>query len=303
MNRYIKNLLTSLLCILLIYSISIACRPTGPISKAVIGGGSGSALSLPLKTGQTISYATGDDGDLEQGLERSYTIKTTGNQSGTTNITINGKTHALSNNTVPDNRTGLEWARYVSTADIGPAADGRLFWKQYTITGETVTFNAAGKTITAAVGNPFSVDALCIGRVFTVADTVNNNGVYTVANIAGNVITTVEALVNEGPIATDFATVGDLIWDLLDQANANALGGYTDWRIPNRNELESILNIENCDPAIDTTIFPSTPSSYHWSASTHPCYSANAFSVGFGSGYVFYANKQTYKCYVRLCRG
>jgi len=80
-------------------------------------------LSQPLVTGQKTSYATGDDGDLELGLSRGYTVLTTGQYSGTSNIVINGKTHALSNNCVQDNKTGLMWARYVPTADIGPAAE------------------------------------------------------------------------------------------------------------------------------------------------------------------------------------
>ena len=155
------------------------------------------------------------------------------------------------------------WARYVPTADIGPATNGQLFWGQWTLEAETVTFDAAGKTITADSGTPFDTYALCAGRKFTVAGTVNNDGTYTVASIATNVITTVEALVNEVSVATDFATVDDLIWNFLDQANTNELGGYSDWRIPNYHELPSIVDLANCSPAIDTTTFPSTPATYH----------------------------------------
>jgi len=84
--------------------------------------------SLLLKTGQTTSYHAGDDGDLEKGVARDYTVLTTGQYSGTTDITINGKTHALSNECVKDNNTGLMWARYVPNADIGPDNNGKLFW-------------------------------------------------------------------------------------------------------------------------------------------------------------------------------
>lgn len=85
--------------------------------------------SQPLKTGQTLLYEPGDDGDLEEGIARDYTILTTGLYSGTTDIVINAKTHALSNNCVIDNSTDLMWARFVPLGDIGPDSNGKLLWK------------------------------------------------------------------------------------------------------------------------------------------------------------------------------
>ena len=260
-------------------------------------------ISAPLKTGQTVSYATGDDGDLEKGNARSYTALTTGQYSLTTDITINGKTHALSNECVQDNRTGLMWARYVPTADIGPGDDGQLFWEQWTLAANSCTFDAATKTITAAAGTPFDVGALCVGRKITLSGTASNDGVVTVAVISTTVITTVEALTDEGPVNTTFATLDDLIWDALDQANANSLGGYADWRIPNYNELISLVDLGRYSPSIDVTAFPSTPNSHHWTSSTRPDYTTYAFIVDFGNGYVLYINKRPARHYLRLVRG
>ena len=65
-----------------------AMYPSGP---SLLDGGL-------LKTGQTTSYETSDDGDLEKGLARDFELLNTGGYSGTTNIVINGKTCALSNN-------------------------------------------------------------------------------------------------------------------------------------------------------------------------------------------------------------
>jgi len=260
--------------------------------------------SRPLKTGQTTSYATGDDGDLELGVSRYYSIYTTGQYSGTTNITINSKTHALSNNCVRDNRTGLMWARYVPTADIGPATDGKLFWEQWTLASKTdISFTAGTKTINSGASE-FNTSALCAGRKFTVSGSTSNDGTYTVSTISTANIVTVEALADESAGASvTIATVDDLIWNFSAQANANTLGGYTDWRIPNRFELESIVSLDPCSPAIDTTTFPSTPTSYHWTASTRLCAIANAFRVFFTGGDVAGIDKQTNKYYVRLCRG
>ena len=261
--------------------------------------------SRPLKTGQTVQYdSQEDDGYWEKGIAHSYTVFTTGQYSGTTNIVINGKTHVLSNNCVIDNNTGLMWARYVPNADIGPATDGKLFWQQWTLAAETVTFTAADGKITADAGTPFNTGALCAGRKFTVSGSAaGNDGTYTVSAITTSVITTVEGVNNEVSIAIDFASVDDLIWDFLDQANTNSLGGYTDWRIPNYHELPSIVDLGAFNPCIDTTTFPSTPSSYHWTASTRPDNTATAFYVHFGYGGVTSHSKVTYKYYVRLVRG
>ena len=258
-----------------------------------------------LKTGQTVMYATGDDGDLELGVPKDYTVLSTGQYSGTSNIVINGKTHALSNNCVKDNRTGLMWARYVPTADIGPAADGQLFWEQWTLGPKTDISFANATSIINSVAGDFDIAALCVGRIFTVSGSTGNDGTYTVTAITVNNITVAEALADEGAAASvSFATVDDLIWDALAQANANSLGGYNDWRIPNRFKLPSIVNLGNCNPAIDTTVFPSTPTLYHWTSSTSPCNSSHAFYMSLYDGFVhnFYA-KQTAKYCVRFVRG
>jgi len=182
-----------------------------------------------LRTGQITSYHDHDDGYYRKGAATDYTILTTDQYSGSINITINSKTHALSNECVKDNKTGLMWARYVPDADIGPDNDGKLFW----------------------------VDA---------------------AN-------------------------GEDIWAFVAQANANSLGGYNDWRIPNFLELVSILNLGLYDPCINTAAFPSTPADYHWTSTTLPGYSTRAFGVYFYYGYTYYYIKTTYKFYVRLVRG
>lgn len=264
-----------------------------------------------LKTGQETSYHAGDDGDLELGLDHDYEILTTGQYAGTTNIVINGKTHALSNNCIKDhnvliNGKKLMWARYVPNNDIGPAADGKLFWKQWTLANKIdISFDAGTKVINSVAGQ-FSTASLCIGRkvTFSGAGVGGNNQTVTVAAITANNLTTEEVIFDEAAGASiSLATVDDLIWDFLDQANANNLGGHNDWYIPNHHELPSIIDIGHCNPAIDTTVFPSTPSTYHWTASTTPCSSAYAFVVHFRSGFVYGDNKEAYKYYVRLVRG
>ena len=44
------------------------------------------------------------------------------------------------------------------------------------------------------------------------------------------------------------------------------LGGFTDWRLPTKEESMSILNLDSNNPALNTTYFPTTTAGYWWSA-------------------------------------
>jgi Protein of unknown function (DUF1566) len=83
--------------------------------------------------------------------------------------------------------------------------------------------------------------------------------------------------------------------------SANTADSATGWRLPNVKELASLADKGCQSPAIDSTAFPSTPSSWYWSSSPYVGYSGNAWNVGFGgglvSGYNRYGSSQ-----VRLVR-
>jgi hypothetical protein len=55
----------------------------------------------------------------------------------------------------------------------------------------------------------------------------------------------------------------------LQQATSQASSTGVAWRLPNIRELVSIVDKTRSNPAIDSTAFPSTPSSWFWSASTY----------------------------------
>jgi hypothetical protein len=57
--------------------------------------------------------------------------------------------------------------------------------------------------------------------------------------------------------------------EALDYAGSQDFAGYTDWRLPNVKELESLV-IQNCyEPAINEALFPNTLESglYFWTSS------------------------------------
>ncbi len=63
------------------------------------------------------------------------------------------------------------------------------------------------------------------------------------------------------------------------------LAGHSDWRLPSRIELVSIMDFGQGHPKVDTTYFPSTPSNYFWSSSPLAGSSSYAWRVGFSGGY------------------
>lgn len=86
-------------------------------------------------------------------------------------------------------------------------------------------------------------------------------------------------------------------------ANADAYKGTSDWRVPSKNELESIVKIDKSGPTIDSTAFPGTPMIARlWTSTTYALLPANAWGINFNDGEVDY-NTKTEPGYVRLVRG
>jgi hypothetical protein len=87
----------------------------------------------------------------------------------------------------------------------------------------------------------------------------------------------------------------------LDTAAASGFAGHSDWRLPDVNELRSIVEERCYQPAINTAVFPVTPSSYFWSSSPHASNSNYAWLVYFGYGNS-YGDYRYYGRNVRLVR-
>ena len=77
---------------------------------------------------------------------------------------------------------------------------------------------------------------------------------------------------------------------------------HSDWRLPNRNELASLLERQCSSPAINATLFPSTVAGPYWSSSPNAGDAQQAWSVNFTDGRVNGAAK-TASAYVRMVRG
>jgi Protein of unknown function (DUF1566) len=90
----------------------------------------------------------------------------------------------------------------------------------------------------------------------------------------------------------------------LQTASNSTFAGFTDWRLPNVNELQSLLERACYSPAINALRFPGPfNSNYYWSATSGANNSSNAWVVGFfyGDADRFARKIDTYV--VRLVRG
>ena len=91
----------------------------------------------------------------------------------------------------------------------------------------------------------------------------------------------------------------------VNTGNAGKNLGHSDWRLPNKNELASLVEQRCSNPAINTTLFPGTPSRNFWSASPYALGpGGDAWGVNFYGGDIRSARADaSTEIYVRLVRG
>ncbi len=83
----------------------------------------------------------------------------------------------------------------------------------------------------------------------------------------------------------------------IEQINQSGeLAGYRDWRLPTREELETI--VEKCReaPSINANVFPNTPWAGFWTSSANTSQADQAWFVGFYYGLAFeYSRGASYR--------
>jgi len=89
--------------------------------------------------------------------------------------------------------------------------------------------------------------------------------------------------------------------DALVYCKELSLGGKSDWRLPNYNELFSIVDTSRYNPAI-SSVFTNVTTDGYWSSTTVASDTSYAWVVTFNYGYDYWGSK-SYESYVRCVRG
>jgi hypothetical protein len=87
--------------------------------------------------------------------------------------------------------------------------------------------------------------------------------------------------------------------DALEYCEGSGYGGYDDWRLPNINELFSLVNMETSGIASE---FPAMPALSFYSSTTSTGMLSVAWVVDFDTGITYYENKENFSA-VRCVRG
>lgn len=222
-----------------------------------------------------------------------------------------------SNNVVIDNNTGLMWARYVQVGKIGPASDGKLNWYN---AATCFTLHPADANVAMVTGNILRiVGSDESSRYFAGALLVCSGFANAINNLPGLRVVSVSFTGGNTDIVIDpgnqtliaeaaggsraIKIICQNIFAYAAAINVALLGGYSDWRIPNISELQTLLNQEGVNASPDPTAFPGWPTTdEHWSSTTRPISTTLAIYASFydGSSPV---NLKTTTFFVALVRG
>ena len=257
--------------------------------------------TLLLSTGQTSQYSSElDDGHYKKGIIKSYTILTTGAQSGTTNIDL---THLGAN-------TGVSFVSATKEIDCagalgvfkgtgsetivitGSASNNGTFTTKTggdgskILVNEAITDEAAGASVTIAKREVISNNC--------VID--NNTGLMWARYIVSKM-----GIGGDGKMPWTGVPYDIFAW--CSACNAAVLGGYSDWRVANLLELYSIEDNETPTSLPDSTAFPSFPNAFIYSSSTKTTNIASGLFLDMNSYQASSGTKTTAAYQCALVRG
>ena len=304
-----------------------------------------------LSTGQTVSYNSNDDAKYNLTLQRSYTDNQDGtvvdnvtgllwqkcsggqdnltcNGSGTTyqwgsaksycdNLILGGKSdwrlptkpelrslidygkiNLMIDSTIFSNTSSLY---YWTSTEYPISTNKDYYWYVYFYQGSDYISKIDSNLLVKCVsGNQTS-------KIFS-GSTPNNGTVID----SGSGLVWQKCSAGQDSLICSGSAITLTWYQAIDYCEGLSLGGRSDWRLPNINELSSLLDLKKTSkPFIDTGAFLNTPytnsltdinpSSFYWSSSTNYRYTDYAYGVSFSPGSTFYLSKIGEKKYYVRC--
>jgi len=204
---------------------------------------------------------------------------------------VNNEAHDPSVNTkyFPNTNTYLGGPHWSSTTDAHQAYGA---WRVYFASGNVNTLEKPGYHHVRAVrGGPSgALDNLV----------VNDDG--TVTNAYTGLMW--EQKTDDGePNDKDNTYTWEQALAWVESLNSSTYLDYNDWRLPNRNELHSLVDYNVYNPPIDTAAFPNTVPYDHWSSTPYENQAQVAWRVLFIYGHVYNGSNFDSLYHVRAVRG
>lgn len=278
---------------------------TGQLSALAQGKAAGAPAgytSKLLKTGQTTQYDSElDDGYYQAGVAKSYTVNTSGAQSGTTNVDLahyagGAGAIAFNNSTkkITDSGNGLAIFKTNDVIMTSSAANpGPFTVTTGDVAGEIVCSGATFTDETPAGAVTISKREAISNN--TVLD--NNTGLTWMRYHSTKMGTTSKGLMPQTGSLYD-------IYAWCAACNTASVGGSTDWRVPNVYEMLSITDYETPDSYPDSTAFPTFTSASFYTSNTQSNATGRRHTVDLSNGNVGYTATPTTTYYrVLLVRG
>ena len=134
--------------------------------------------------------------------------------------------------------------------------------------------------------------------------TVHNNGTVTdtYTDLMWQVCSEGQSWVSAAVATCNDSTTTHTWQQALQVADSSSFASYSDWRLPNIEELRSLVAFDRFDPSINLDIFPSSSTSSYWSSSPYAYDGTKSLFIYFDDGDDG-SGSRTVKRRVRLVRG
>jgi hypothetical protein len=187
--------------------------------------------------------------------------------------------------------------------DFFPGTGEKTYWTSTTVEGSrnyawTIDFTDGSDSTISKTSNAAYVRAVRGGV------NIPKPAAPFVANKDGTITDTRTGLVWTKETARDGAGYRLTTWeDALGYCEGLDLAGRSRWRLPTIDELESIIDLSVCVPAVNTLFFPDTRQGDYWTSTTYDGSRSSAWVIDFSYGSDGSLYKTSRSAYVRAVYG